>query len=143
MRRVMMLGLGFLWVQSAAGCVPPAGVGAAWHASDVRGPRVARHEGRVLLVVTNRSQDAVGVYVLRAGHAPIFVGVADPGRSSAFDATAAAPRGSRVRFAALARRAGDHLITDEVSILRAGTIVIEIESDRPRERRVASTRRTA
>ena len=143
MRRVVVLGLGFLWVQSAAGCVPPTAVGAAWHASEVRGPRVARHEGRVLLVVTNRSEDVVGVYVLRAGHAPVFVGVAEPGRSSAFDATAAAPRGSRVRFAALARRAGDHLITEEVSILRAGTIVIEIESDRPRERRVASTRRTA
>ena len=137
-----MLVLGIV-MQSAPGCAPATTGTLAYRAAGVGAPRAARADLRVLLVVTNLSDEAVGVYVLRAGLPPVFMGVAEAGRSAAFDATAAAPRGSRVRFAALARRAGDHLITDEVSILRGGTIVIEIESAGPPERRVASARRTA
>lgn len=141
MRLAIMLGLGVVLMQAVGGCAPPVPGSVAYRAMDARARGLARGDARVLLVVTNLSEEAMGVYVLRAGRTPIFLGVAEAGRSAAFDATSAAPRGSRVRFAALTRRAGDHLITEEVSILRAGTIVIEIESAEPRERRRASARR--
>ena len=140
MRQSIPMFLGVLWALTSPGCARNAALAFAPGSGRPAGA-VVRADARVLLVVTNLSGEAVGVYVLRAGLPPVFMGVAEAGRSAAFDATAAAPRGSRVRFAALARRAGDHLITDEDAILRGGTIVIEIESAGPRERRSASAGR--
>ena len=142
MRYAIMVSLGVLWTLPSWGCAWATNdrlAHGAWNARTTGHP--ARDETRVLLVVANRGDETVGLYVLRAGHLPVFVGIAEPRTSAAFDASAAAPRGSRVRFAALARRGGDHLVTDEVSILRSGTVVLEIEpggpfTGRPDSRRV-------
>ena len=139
MRQSIMMSLGILWALSVAGCAPNAIPGSANHG--VRAVRAGvRPDARVLLLVMNRRAEAAGLYVLRAGHAPTFVGVAEPGARAAFDVTAAAPEGARVRFAALGRRAGDHLLTEEVAILRGGTVVIEIDPAPPLSARGTASR---
>jgi hypothetical protein len=123
------------------GCVAPAA-----NRYDLTGARpvrtVAAHavdRRRVTIVVSNRRAERARVFVLRAGQAPALVGVVRPLSRDTIDVTGSAPVGSHVRFAAVLEQGTQHVVSQEVHILRGGTVLIEIEADAPRFR-TASTR---
>lgn len=86
---------------------------------------------RVTVVVTNRRPERARLFVLRAGHAPALVGTVPPFSRATIDVTGSAPVGSRVRFAAVLDHGVQHVVTQEVTILRGGTVLIEIDAAAP------------
>lgn len=98
-------------------------------------------ERRVTLVVTNGGDSSAAIFLLRVGIGALRVGAVAPGETTAFDISAVAAPGMLVRFGVVPIGALSRFISEEVQLLRAGTVQIEIGREagvRPvRLRRVA------